>query len=69
MNKADNLVMAIMLIIIIFGVVYSIYSDWSLLIENSLNGIGKICKDLIPLASIVFGYYLGKSSTKQSQQN
>ncbi|MCZ3746983.1 hypothetical protein L2528_05985 [Limosilactobacillus vaginalis] len=55
-------VMIIMLSIIVIGVIYSVYSDWSVLIENPLTGSGKICKDLIPLASIVFGYYLGKDS-------
>ena len=52
MKKSNNLVM------IIGGVLYSVITDWSL----SLGGLGKLCKDLIPLASIVYGYYLGKLS-------
>lgn len=58
MKKSNNLVMLIMLVIIIGGVLYSVITDWSL----SLGGLGKLCKDLIPLASIVYGYYLGKLS-------
>lgn len=62
MNRDDILVMCIIFSIIIIGIIFSVYSDWSVLIEDPIAGSGKICKDLIPLASILFGDYLGKDS-------
>lgn len=63
MKKHEIIVMLTMGIIIVTGVIYSVATDWSMIIKNLFLGIRKICKDLIPLASIVFVYYLGRSSS------
>lgn len=61
MDKEEVLVMFTMVIIIGVGVIYTVITDYQSSFKNNFMGIGILCKDLIPLASIVFGYYLGKS--------
>ena len=60
MTKSEIITMFIMFGIIVIGVIFAVYTDFSQLFKNPFSGFGRLCKDMIPLASIILAYYLGK---------
>lgn len=62
-DGTNTSIMLIMVVIIISGVIYTVCNDFgSYTNYGILKYLGRICSDLIPLASIVFGYCLGKDN-------